>query len=62
MEIKKVTSPRYCVACDEALAAVEITHNGAFKLFWACAPSDGEICLCSTCFALLRAKMNTFEI
>ena len=47
----------YCVVCD-AEAAVEVSHDGALKVFWACDSHDGEITLCECCALKLRDELN----
>lgn len=57
MEVKRIPRDSYCVVCD-AEAAIEISHNGGLKFFWACGPHDREIPLCESCARILRDKLN----
>lgn len=49
---------KICVICDDD-ADLEISNKGSLKLFWACAPHDGEITLCKECTRKLRSFLNT---
>lgn len=62
MDVHKIEPNSWCSCCDEDLAAVEISNNGEFKLFWAAGPHDNELCLCPKCFKELRDKMNAITI
>lgn len=57
MEVKRIPNDSVCVICD-AEAAVEISHNGGLKLFWAYGPHDREITLCESCARKMRDKLN----
>lgn len=57
IEVKRIPNDSYCAICD-AEAAMEISHNGSLKLFWACDPHNREITLCESCARELRDKLN----
>ena len=58
MEVKRIPTDSWCVACDKESAEFEISHNGSLRLFWQ-NPNDREICLCKYCFANLKRQINT---
>ena len=48
------------LVCDNAIAVVELSHNGSLRPFWH-NPTDGEIGFCKDCFNKLKYLVNNFN-
>ena len=60
MVLKKLEDECWCSVCDNAIAVVELSHNGSLRPFWH-NPTDGEIGFCKDCFNKLKYLVNNFN-
>ena len=60
MVVRQVPKEGWCAVCDSQLAEVEISHEGSLRPFWF-NPTDGEICLCRSCFNEMKKLINDFK-
>ena len=60
MIVRQIPKNGWCAVCDEQLAEVEISHEGTLRPFWFNL-TDGEICLCRSCFNEMKKLINNFK-